>query len=88
MPVYYFDWRALADPGATTAVYMGLKTLPALSARLIAEGLPPTTPAALIERVSWEGERRIEGTIADLPVRVAALSLVGPCMLLIGASLR
>ena len=36
-----FDWRALADPAATTAVYMGLKTLAPLAERLIAEGLPP-----------------------------------------------
>src|SRR4029453_12562524 len=29
------DWRALADPAATTAVYMGVKTLPAFTARLM-----------------------------------------------------
>lgn len=80
------DWRALADPGATTAVYMGLKTLAALSARLIAEGLPPETPAILVERVAWEGERRVAGTIADLPGKAAAAAPTGPCMVLIGAA--
>lgn len=81
------DWRALADPKATTAVYMGRKTLALLSARLIAEGLPPETPAILMERVSWEGERRIAGTIAGLPALAEAAALSGPCMVLIGAAM-
>ncbi len=82
------DWRALVDSGATTAVYMGLKTLAPLCARLIAEGMPPATPAILIERVTWEGEQRIVGTIADLPEKAAAAALSGPCITLIGAALR
>lgn len=81
------DWRALADPGATTAVYMGNRTLPALSQRLLAEGVDPTTPAFLIERASTPDERIIAGTIADLPGRVAQEELVGPCLVLIGATL-
>ena len=80
------DWRALVDPGVTTAVYMGLKTLAPLSARLIAEGLPPETPAVLIERVSWADERTIFGTITDLPQKAAAAAPSGPCMVLIGAA--
>ena len=81
------DWRALADEGATTAVYMGLKTLPPLVARLLAEGLAPDTPAVLVERASWDSERRIRATLADLPATAAASGLVGPCLVLIGRAL-
>lgn len=81
------DWAALADPGATSAVYMGLKTLAPLAARLIREGLPAETPAVLIERVSWDNERHIAGSIAALPDLVAAAGLVGPCVVLIGSAL-
>ena len=81
------DWRALADEGATTAVYMGLKTLPPLVARLLAEGLAPDTPAVIVERASWESERRIASTMADLPATAAASGLVGPCLVLIGRAL-
>ena len=81
------DWRALADEGATTAVYMGLKTLPPLVARLLAEGLPPDTPAVLVERASWDSERRIAATLADLPATAASSGLVGPCLVLIGRAL-
>ena len=78
------DWRALADPGATSVVYMGLKTLPILAARLITEGLPPDTPATLVERVSWPDERRISSTIAALPAAAIEQGVRSPCVLLIG----
>ncbi|MFX9343930.1 SAM-dependent methyltransferase, partial [Acinetobacter baumannii] len=39
------NWAALADPEATTVVYMGRRTFPALAAKLIAQGLAPDTPA-------------------------------------------
>jgi len=82
-----FDWGALADPRATTAVYMGNRTLPELSRRLIAEGADPATPAFLIERASAPDQRIIKGTIGDLPGRIARETLEGPVMVLIGAAL-
>jgi uroporphyrin-III C-methyltransferase / precorrin-2 dehydrogenase / sirohydrochlorin ferrochelatase len=82
-----FDWGALADARATTAVYMGNRTLPALSKRLIEKGAAPDTPAFLIERASTPQQRVIRGTIADLPERVAAETIVGPVMVLIGRAL-
>ena len=42
------DWESLADPTATTVVYMPKKTLAELAARAIASGLPPATPAVAI----------------------------------------
>ncbi|MCC3243916.1 siroheme synthase CysG [Methylocystis sp. WRRC1] len=82
-----FDWGALADKRATTAVYMGNRTLPTLSRRLLQEGMAHDTPAFVIERASTPDERIIKGTIADLPEKVAGESLVGPVMVLIGWAL-
>ncbi len=82
-----FDWGALADKRATTAVYMGNRTLPELSRRLLQEGMSHDTPAFLIERASTPHERIIKGTIADLPGKVAGETLVGPVMVLIGWAL-
>ena len=82
-----FDWGALADARATTAVYMGNRTLPALSRRLLEEGMAHDTPAFLIERASTPEERIIRGTIADLPEQAAKETIVGPVMLLIGRAL-
>lgn len=82
-----FDWGALADRRATTAVYMGNRTLPALSRRLLQEGMAPDTPACLVERASTPQQRVIKGTIADLPQKAAGETLAGPVMVLIGWAL-
>ena len=82
------SFAALADPRATTVVYMGVRTLAALSARLQAEGLDPETPAVLIERATWPDERDIRGTIGSLPDLASAANLVGPCLVIIGAAVR
>jgi uroporphyrin-III C-methyltransferase len=57
---------ALADPGATTVVFMGKRTFPVLVAALIAHGLPPETPALLAEAVSTPDQRLHRSTIAGL----------------------
>ncbi len=79
------DWRALADPGASSVVYMGARTLPALAKRLLAHGIDAATPALLVERATCPDERRIAGTIASLPAKAEALAPSGPCLILIGA---
>jgi uroporphyrin-III C-methyltransferase/precorrin-2 dehydrogenase/sirohydrochlorin ferrochelatase len=80
-------WRALVDEDATTAVYMALRTLPALVARLIEEGLDPATPAAMMENVSLPGARRHVAPIAELPALVAGQAPSGPSLLLYGRAL-
>lgn len=79
-----FCWSALADPGATTVVYMGNRTLPALTKRLLAEGADPAIPACLIERASMEDERVIRGSLGDLAARVAGETIAGPALIVIG----
>jgi len=82
------EWRALVDADATTAVYMGVRTLPLLVAHLIAEGLDPETPAVMMENVSLENARRLAATIAELPIAVAAWGMAGPSLLLYGRALE
>lgn len=86
------NWQALADPGATTAVYMAQRTLTELRDRLLAEGLPGTTPAVAMLSVSREDANIISGTISDLPERLAAREAAGgapgPCLVVIGEVLR
>jgi uroporphyrin-III C-methyltransferase len=62
---------ALADPQATTVVYMGKRTFPALAQALIAHGLPPDTLALLAEAVSTPDQRLHRSTIADLAKMLA-----------------
>ncbi|SDY31245.1 uroporphyrinogen-III C-methyltransferase [Citreimonas salinaria] len=76
---------ALADPAASTVVFMGKRTFPALLAKLLARGLPASTPAILAEAVSTPEQHVSRHTVAALADRLAgeignkpALILYGP----------
>ncbi len=79
------DWRALADPGATTVVYMGVRTMEALVAKLLEHGLPPRTPCVLIESATCPDERRAWGTVAAMPALARDFDPRGPCLMMMGA---
>lgn len=81
------DWRALADPAATTVVYMGVATLAALVARLLAAGLDPETPSALVERATLPEERVLRAPIAHLAESVRVAGVTGPALVIIGQAL-
>jgi uroporphyrin-III C-methyltransferase/precorrin-2 dehydrogenase/sirohydrochlorin ferrochelatase len=75
------DWRSIADPAATTIIYMPKKTLPALVENAIAAGLDPATPALAIAQATRPDETVVSGSIgelakADLPA--------GPTLVMIG----
>jgi uroporphyrin-III C-methyltransferase/precorrin-2 dehydrogenase/sirohydrochlorin ferrochelatase len=78
------DWRALADPIATTVVYMPAKTLSDLVARAISAGLDPATPAVAVARATRPGEAILATTIGELPARLAAAALPGPLLVMFG----
>ena len=65
------NWAALADPEATTVVYMGRRTFPALVAKLIEHGLAPDTPALFAESLGRPDERLVRTTIAELAEQLA-----------------
>jgi uroporphyrin-III C-methyltransferase len=75
---------ALADPQATTVVFMGKRTFPALAAALIAAGLPPDTPALLAESVSQPDQHLHRMTIATLAAHLAADPGRKPALILYG----
>jgi uroporphyrin-III C-methyltransferase len=75
---------ALADPGATTVVFMPRRTFAALAAQLAAAGLPPGTPALLAEDVSLPGQRITRGTVAGLAAQLSGAPGTAPALILYG----
>ena len=75
---------ALADPLATTVVFMPKRTFPALAGRLIAAGLPPATPCLLAENVSHPDQRLLRGTLAGIAAGLAAAPSAAPALILYG----
>ncbi|PRD39908.1 UNVERIFIED_CONTAM: cysG [Trichonephila clavipes] len=78
------NWPALADPGATTVIYMGKRTFPELAAALIAHGLPPGTPALLAHGVSTAEERLERFTVASLAAHLDGAESTSPALILYG----
>jgi uroporphyrin-III C-methyltransferase/precorrin-2 dehydrogenase/sirohydrochlorin ferrochelatase len=81
------DWRALADPATTTAIYMPARTLPALVRRALDEGLDAATPALAIARATRPDQTVVVAPIADLPDRLARANLPGPLLVLLGRAI-
>jgi uroporphyrinogen III methyltransferase / synthase len=79
------DWRALAAFPGTLVVYMGVRQLGAITARLIAAGRPGTEPATVIERGTLPGQRVVRGTLATISERAAAEGVRTPAITVFGA---
>lgn len=80
------DWRSLADPQATIAVYMGKAAAPDVSRELISTGLPGDTPVAMVENASLPDERHFLTRLDLLPIAAKTAIGEGPALLLIGAT--
>lgn len=78
------NWAALARSGTTLVIYMGLARMLNIVARLIAAGLPATTPAAAIASGTLPGQRQVRATLAELPARVCAEGLSSPAIIVVG----
>ena len=78
------NMAALADPLATTVVYMGKRTFPGLAHRLIKHGLPASTPALLAEAVSTPAERLERFTIKTLAKHLEEVTSSTPALIFYG----
>ena len=81
------DWPSIADPSATTIVYMPKKTLGELTTRAIARGLDPATPAVAIANATRTTERVVAAPIRDIADALADAALDGPVLVMIGRTM-
>ena len=65
------DWSGLAGQGRTLVIYMGVATAEAIAEKLIADGLSPAMPVAVIERATRPDMRVLRSPIAGLAALVA-----------------
>lgn len=78
------EWAALAASGTTLVVYMGVARLAALQAGLLAGGMAPGMPLAMIENASLPEQRERRSTLATLLQDASAFRLSSPAILVIG----
>ncbi|MDE4174915.1 uroporphyrinogen-III C-methyltransferase [Phaeobacter sp. PT47_59] len=78
------NMAALADPEATTVVYMGKRTFAALAERLLEAGLPPDTHALVALGVSTPEQYLACHTLGELPEALRKMDTKAPVLILYG----
>ncbi len=78
------DWPMLARPGQTLVIYMGISRLAEICRQLVAHGLPPATPACVVERGTTQAQRVAPGTLATLAEVVREADIRPPALTIVG----
>ncbi|MDV3295781.1 MAG: uroporphyrinogen-III C-methyltransferase, partial [Brachybacterium paraconglomeratum] len=78
------DLAALADPGTTTVLMMGVEWLPRLVAQALLNGIDPATPVAVVQEATLPGQRQVRGTLADIEQVVAEAGIGHPAVIAVG----
>lgn len=82
-------WDLLAqDPSGTIVGYMGVTALRHACAELLAYGMDPSTPAAMVERGTSASQRTLVSTLADLPDDAERAEIAPPALFVIGKTVR
>ncbi len=77
------DWSAAATIG--TAIFlMGVDRLPMIVSHMLGFGRPLDTPVAVIERATWEDQRTVTGTLADIVEKTRHI-VRPPATIIVGA---
>lgn len=78
------EWPALAVENQTLVFYMGLKGLPIICEQLIAHGMDPNMPAALVEKGTTQDQRVITSDLTNMPDTMAKETVMSPSLFIVG----
>ena len=78
------NWQALAQSASTLVFVMGMKNLPDIARNLLAAGMDPATPAALVYRGTTPRQRSRVSTLAALPQAAVDQGFSNPSVIVVG----
>ena len=78
------DWAGLAGKGRTLVIYMGIANADAIAEKLMADGLAPDVPVAVIENACRAQMRVLRGPLAGLGGIVDDNRVKSPALIVIG----
>ena len=84
-PASTTDWTALARTGHTIVVLMGVANLGPICAELVAQGLAPDTPAAVIADAWLPTMQTVRAKVTDIAERAKQAGIHAPAIAVIGA---
>jgi uroporphyrin-III C-methyltransferase/precorrin-2 dehydrogenase/sirohydrochlorin ferrochelatase len=79
------DWKVLARPGQTVAIYMGLGHIEETMSDFAAAGVDPQTPAAIIDNGARPNQRVVVATVESLAKAARDAGLRGPTIIIVGS---
>lgn len=78
------DWSGLAGKGRTLVIYMGVATATAIADKLMADGVAPDMPVAVLEKGTLAGQRALRTLLADLGPMMAREAVESPAIIVVG----
>lgn len=78
------DWEKIATGIGTLVFYMGIKNLPHITEKLIANGRNPDTPAMVVRWASTPEQHSVDGTLATISEIVHQANIKPPALVVIG----
>lgn len=78
------NWAGLAGHGRTLVIYMGVTCAGLIADKLMADGVAPDMPVAVLERGTLEGSRALRTLLADLGDLVTRETIVSPAIIVVG----
>ncbi len=82
------DYRALVRAGGTLVFLMGVTALPDIAGELLAAGMPPDMPAAVLQEGTTAGQRKVTADLQDLPKKAKAAGIRPPAVIVVGQVCR
>jgi uroporphyrin-III C-methyltransferase len=82
------DWSGLAGTGRTLVIYMGVATAAAIADKLIADGVSPAIPVAVLENGARPEMRALRTLLADLGEMVEREAVKSPALIVVGEVAR
>jgi uroporphyrin-III C-methyltransferase len=82
------NWAGLAGHGRTLVIYMGVANAEAIAEKLIADGLAPGSPIAVIEQATRKNMRVLHSSLAGLGAVIADNNVKSPALIVIGEVAR
>lgn len=78
------NWAGLAGKGRTLVIYMGVATAADITEKLIADGVSPDMPVAVLERVTRKDSRAIRTLLTDLGDMIEREGVTSPAIIIVG----
>lgn len=78
------DWSGLAGKGRTLVIYMGIASAADIADKLMADGVSPAIPVAVLENGTRPDMRTLRTLLADLGDMVAREAVKSPALILVG----